>query len=135
MSASREGLDPGFAAKLALFERKLAANGIKVMLTSGYRSCQEQDRLYAIGRTKPGKKVTNARGGYSWHNFGLAADYAFIISGKVTWNGPWDVFGRVARSCGLEWGGSWTKFRDRPHVQMTRGKTLAQMRQAKPAKA
>ena len=134
MSASREGLDPGFAAKLALFERKLAANGIKVMLTSGYRSCQEQDRLYAIGRTKPGKKVTNARGGYSWHNFGLAADYAFIINGKVTWNGPWDVFGRVARNCGLEWGGSWTKFKDRPHVQMTRGKSLAQMRQAKPAK-
>lgn len=135
MSASREGLDPEFAAKLALFERKLAANGFKVMLTSGYRACQEQDRLYAIGRTKPGKKVTNARGGYSWHNFGLAADYAFIINGKVTWNGPWEVFGRVARNCGLEWGGSWTKFKDRPHVQMTRGKTLAQMRQAKRAKA
>lgn len=78
--------------------------------------------------------MTNARGGYSWHNFGLAADYAFIINGKVTWNGPWDAFGKIARECGLEWGGGWTKFKDRPHVQMTRGKTLAQMRQAAQSK-
>lgn len=74
---------------------------------------------------------------YSWHNFGLAADYAFVVNGKVTWNGPWDVFGRVARLCGLEWGGDWKKMTDKPHVQMTRGKTLAQMRalaKKKPAK-
>ena len=129
MSASRQGLVPEFDAKLLTFERKLAAKGIRVMLTSGYRSSEEQDRLYATGRTKPGKIVTNARGGYSWHNFGLAADYAFVINGKVTWNGPWDTFGKTARECGLEWGGGWTKFKDRPHVQMTGGKTLAQMRQ------
>ena len=130
MSASRNGLDPEFAAKLQLFEKKLASKGIKVLLTSGFRSIQEQDGLYSIGRTRPGKKVTNARGGYSWHNYGLAADYAFIIKGKVTWDGPWDMFGQIARECGLEWGGSWMKFKDRPHVQMTRGKTLVQMRQA-----
>ena len=135
MSASRKGLVPEFDAKLQLFERKLAANGIKVILTSGYRSIEEQDKLYAMGRTKPGKIVTNARGGYSWHNFGLAADYAFVINGKVTWNGPWDTFGKIARECGLEWGGDWTKFKDRPHVQMTRGKTLAQMRRLKAGKA
>lgn len=130
MSASREGLNPEFAAKLALFEKKLAANGIKVLFTCGYRSIEEQDHLYAQGRTKPGSKVTNARGGYSWHNFGLAADYAFVISGKVTWDGPWAVFGRIARSCGLEWGGDFKSIVDRPHVQWTRGKTLAQMRTA-----
>ena len=135
MSASRQGLVPEFDAKLQLFERKLAAKGVKVILTSSYRSIEEQDKLYAAGRTKPGKIVTNACGGYSWHNFGLAGDYAFVINGKVTWNGPWDTFGKVARECGLEWGGSWVKFKDRPHVQMTCGKTLAQMRQtAKPKK-
>lgn len=130
MSASRVGLDPEFAKKLALFERKLAENGIKVILTAGHRSIDEQNRLYAMGRTKPGKIVTNARGGYSWHNFGLAGDYAFVINGKVTWNGPWDVFGRIARACGLEWGGDFKSIVDRPHVQWTRGKTLAQMRAA-----
>lgn len=128
MSASRVGLDPEFAKKLALFERKLAAKGIKVTLTSGLRPIDEQDRLYAMGRTKPGKIVTNARGGYSWHNFGLAGDYAFVINGKVTWNGPWAVFGKVARECGLEWGGDFKSIVDRPHVQWTRGRTLAQMR-------
>jgi peptidoglycan LD-endopeptidase CwlK len=128
MSASRVGLDPEFAKKLALFEKKLAANGIKVILTSGPRPIAEQDRLYAMGRTKPGKIVTNARGGYSWHNFGLAGDYAFVINGKVTWNGPWAAFGKLARECGLEWGGDFKSIVDRPHVQWTRGKTLAQMR-------
>ncbi|MHB9124606.1 MAG: M15 family metallopeptidase [Armatimonadota bacterium] len=128
MSASREGLDPVFAQKIGLFERKLAEHGIKVIFTWGHRSIEEQNRLYQIGRTKPGKVVTNAKGGYSWHNYGLAADYAFVISGKVTWDGPWDTFGRVARQCGLEWGGAWTGFKDRPHVQLTQGRTLAQMR-------
>jgi len=134
MSASREGLNPEFASKLLLFEKKLAQNGIKVMLTCGYRSVEEQDRLYAQGRTKPGKKVTNARGGYSWHNWGLAADYVFIINGKVTWDGPWAMFGKIARECGLEWGGDFKSIVDRPHVQWTGGKTLAQMRQAATAK-
>jgi peptidoglycan L-alanyl-D-glutamate endopeptidase CwlK len=129
MSASRKGLNPEFDAKLQLFEKKLAANGIKVILTCGYRSIEEQNGLYAKGRTKPGKKVTNARGGSSWHNYGLAGDYAFVINGKVTWNGPWATFGKIARECGLEWGGDFKTILDRPHVQWTRGKTLAQMRQ------
>lgn len=130
MSASKQGLDPVFVTKLNLFEKKLAARGIRVIMTWGYRSITEQNRLFQIGRTTPGKKVTNARGGYSWHNFALAADYAFVRGGKVTWDGPWDIFGQVAKECGLEWGGSWTKFKDRPHVQWTCGKTLAQMRAA-----
>mgnify|MGYP001571352369 CR=1 FL=1 len=128
MSASKEGLDPEFVKRLNLFEKKLYEHGIRVIMTWGYRSIAQQDDLYAIGRTKPGKTVTNAKGGYSWHNFGLAADYAFITNGKVNWDGPWDVFGRIARQCDLEWGGSLAKFPDRPHVQMTKGKTLAQMR-------
>ena len=130
MSASRAGLDPAFARKLVIFEKTLADHGIKVVLTWGYRSIESQNELYAKGRTAPGSIVTNARGGYSWHNFGLAADYAFVINGKVTWNGPWDAFGKIAAQCGLEWGGSWKGFKDRPHVQMTDGRTLSQMRAA-----
>ena len=130
MSASRVGLDPEFAKKLIHFEASLAKQGIKVVLTWGYRSIEVQNQLYAKGRTAPGSIVTNAYGGYSWHNYGLAADYAFIIDGKVTWKGPWEVFGKIARLCGLEWGGGWKTLVDRPHVQWTKGKTLAQMRAA-----
>lgn len=123
------GLDTEFRQKLAAFEARLAKAGVKVKLTCGCRSIEEQNRLYALGRTKPGKIVTNARGGYSWHNFGLAADYAFIIGGQLTWNGPWKVFGRIARESGLEWGGDWKKFPDRPHVQWRNGRTLREMRE------
>ena len=122
------GLDAEFAQKLREFESALAKAGIKVKLTCGYRSVAEQNSLYALGRAKPGKIVTNARGGSSWHNYGLAADYAFIIEGRLTWNGPWKVFGRIARECGLEWGGDWQKFADRPHVQWRKGRSLSQMR-------
>ena len=112
-----------------MLESMLAEHGIKVLFTWGYRSIEQQDALYAIGRTKPGSIVTKARGGYSWHNYGLAADYAFVINDKVTWDGPWKTFGKIARQCGLEWGGDWRgTLVDRPHVQVTRGKTLAQMR-------
>ena len=126
----KAGLDPEFRTKLEIFEKRLLESGIRVKLVSGYRSFEEQNRLYALGRTKPGRIVTKARGGYSWHNFGLAADYAFISGGQLTWDGPWRIFGRIARECGLEWGGDWRKFPDRPHVQWRRGKTLAQMRRA-----
>ncbi|MHB1001435.1 MAG: M15 family metallopeptidase [Armatimonadota bacterium] len=133
MSESKEGLDPIFAKRLSIFEQRLADAGIKVMMTDGYRSIADQNKLYARGRTAPGSVVTNARGGYSWHNFRLAADYAFIIDCKVTWKGPWEIFGRIAKQCGLEWGGAWKSFKDRPHVQWTNGRTLAQMRaMAKP---
>ena len=106
MSASREGLDAQFAQKIAVFESMLAENDIKVLFTWGYRSIEQQNALYAIGRTKPGSIVTKARGGYSWHNYGLAADYAFVINGKVTWDGPWKTFGKIARQCGRSGAGT-----------------------------
>src|SRR5690606_7828810 len=46
--------------------------GIQLRITQGYRSIAEQDALYAQGRTAPGEIVTNARGGQSNHNYGLA---------------------------------------------------------------
>lgn len=131
MSAEKTGMNTEFLKKLTLFEEKLKKAGIRVMMTDGFRSPKEQDKLYARGRTIPGQKITNASGGYSWHNFGLAADYAFIVNGKVTWNGPWQTFGRIAKECGLEWGGNFKTITDRPHVQWTQGKTLSRMRLAK----
>jgi peptidoglycan L-alanyl-D-glutamate endopeptidase CwlK len=124
------GLDKEFVQRLAKMKSLLTIQNIHIKCTCGYRSYAEQNALYAKGRTKQGPKVTNARGGYSWHNFRLAADFVFLKNGGITYDGPWEKFGAAAKECGLEWGGSWKKFPDRPHVQWTRGKTLAQMRAA-----
>jgi len=59
----------------------------KVRIVQGFRSFMEQDALYAQGRTKPGLKVTAAKGGESYHNYGLSIDFCLIIDGKeVSWD-------------------------------------------------
>ncbi len=104
------------------------------------RTDKEQNELYAQGRTKPGKKVTNAKGGYSYHNFGLAFDIVLIIDNKeASWDMKTDFDGdkkadwmevvEVAKKYGWEWGGDWVKFKDAPHFQKTFGKTTAQLRE------
>ena len=51
----------------------------KMLIVSTLRTFEEQDELYAIGRTKAGRKVTNSRGGQSLHNYGVALDFALLI--------------------------------------------------------
>lgn len=117
--------------------------GIYVIITQGLRTIAEQNALYAQGRTKPGKVVTNAKGGYSFHNFGLAVDFAIVDStGKtVYWDTnadtnkdgqkDWYQVGKIGKDQGLEWGGDWTSFKDIPHFQYTFGLTTAQLRAGK----
>ena len=54
--------------------QKAALNGIQIKIISGFRTYAEQNKLYAQGRTKSVPKVTNAREGYSNHNFRVAFD-------------------------------------------------------------
>ena len=105
------------------------AEGINVKVISGLRTYEEQAALYAKGRTAPGPKVTNARPGYSWHNFGVAWDFVvFDANGQPLWDNPlMDRCGKIGEQLGLEWGGRW-KFQDKPHLQLTTGLTLAQAR-------
>jgi hypothetical protein len=107
-------LNPAFAAKLEIFEAKLAAAGMSVPLVCGYRSAEEQARLYNIGRRGVAKErvVTYAKPGSSYHNFGLAADYwvASLSPAKRL------QFGRIAESLGLTWGGRW-RMADIGHVE------------------
>ena len=101
-----------------------------VEVVQGHRTFAEQDGLYAQGRTKPGKKVTNARGGQSNHNYGLAVDFCIFENGQPNWNAPyekWEAIGEAAEALGLEWGGRWKSFRDLPHVQLP-GLSVAQCR-------
>lgn len=107
--------------------------GIDVIVTSTYRDFESQDSLYAQGRTKPGKKVTNAKGGESFHNFRCAFDFVPIVNGKAQWDDSklFTKCGEIAESVGLEWAGRWKKFPEMAHCQYTGGLTLKDLREGK----
>lgn len=105
--------------------------GIELLVTSTYRSNEEQDALYAQGRTKPGKKVTNAKGGQSMHNYRLAYDIVPLRNGKPVWGTSgvdgklWKLVGNLGKAQGLEWAGDWKTFKEYPHFQYTNGRPLS----------
>jgi len=119
---------PVVQVKAKAFLAAAKAEGIDVLITSTYRDNQSQDELYAQGRTRPGKIVTNARGGQSFHNYRVAFDFVPVIGGKAVWNdlALFRRLGKIGKSLGLEWGGDW-KFRDYPHLQYTGGLTIKQL--------
>ncbi|MGG0507100.1 peptidoglycan-binding protein [Priestia megaterium] len=107
---------------------------IFVSITEGFRSIEHQHRLYSQGRTTPGSIVTNAKGGYSYHNYGLAFDIALLDNdGKVDWtiDRRWNKAGEIGKRIGLEWGGDWTSLKDYPHFQYTFGLSLSELRSGK----
>lgn len=108
--------------------------GIDVLVYCTFRDGTEQDSLYSIGRTKPGKIVTNARAGDSWHNWRMAWDAVPLVAGKPAWNDAslYAKMGRIAESMGIEWAGRWTgKLKETAHFQVTEGFTLAQLKSGK----
>ncbi|MEH7393545.1 M15 family metallopeptidase [Bacillus sp. JJ1474] len=114
--------------------KKCHSEGINILITQGLRKIEEQNALYAQGRTTAGKIVTNAKGGYSYHNYGLAFDFAVIDTPtKINWNidSRWKRVGDIGESLGLEWGGRWKDFVDYPHFQLTFGLTLSDLRAGK----
>lgn len=126
------GMNDTFAGKATDTLKTLRREGMGMRVDSAYRSFTEQDGLYEKGRTKPGKKVTNARGGESWHNYGVAADIVFNdANGHSSWpeggdyNKLWSRYGELTQAQGLEWGGSWTSIQDRPHMEYHPGKTAS----------
>ncbi len=96
------------------------------------RTFAEQDALF---NQKP--KVTNAKGGQSYHNYGLAVDIVLILDkdgdgkfetaswdvksdfdgdGKSDWQEVVAIFKRYGWEAGIDW-----KFYDAPHFQKTFG--------------
>jgi len=126
---------PMFREFLCLAKATAATLGCDYKLISGNRTWAEQDAIYAQGRTKPGQIVTNAKGGQSDHNFGIAAD-AGVFAGKLYLDESdpakaakvHKACSEHAIACGLEWGGSWKSFKDLPHYMVATGKTTAQLR-------
>lgn len=112
------------------------AFGYEYKAISGNRTWEEQAKLYAQGRSSPGKIVTNAKPGYSNHNFGVAVDMGVFKNGKyLDENSPneSEEFHRkaaeIAKKYNISWGGDWSSFKDYPHFEYKTGKTLAEMRQ------
>jgi peptidoglycan LD-endopeptidase CwlK len=119
-------LKPKVKALALELQKRAKAIGIDIVFTCTLRSVAEQNKLYAKGRTLPGKIVTNARGGESLHNYGVAFDICPVVNGKAIWNDVslFKKLGKIGIDLGLEWGGSWKKFIDKPHFQYTAGYSL-----------
>ena len=112
--------------------------GINVVVTETVRSMERQDELYAQGRKDDGNIVTYAEAGESYHNYGLAIDYALEDENRnLIWdikydgneNGKPDWFeaAEIAKELGFEWGGDWERFQDYPHLHMTFGLSVNQL--------
>ena len=108
--------------------RNEAANqGYEAKIICGTRTYAEQNDLY---RQRP--KVTNARGGQSWHNFGLAWDFGIFQDRNYLPNHPlYTTLGKLyAKIDGLEWGGTWKSFTDPPHLQLHQFGSISEARRS-----
>lgn len=117
---------PALSSKIQELAARLSSEGIFIRVVQGMRSVEEQDALYAQGRTTPGKIVTNCRGGFSYHNYGLAVDCVPSVGGfemlyAPDWNAnhpTWQRMTAVGKQLGLEAGALWRTFPDHPHFQL-----------------
>lgn len=111
---------------------------VKMLVTCGLRTFEEQFHLYA---KRP--KVTNAKGGQSIHNYGLAFDFCLVQHGKTIWDVAKDFDGdkqpdwmevvAVFKAAGYTWGGDFRSITDRPHFEKTFGHTWQQLLELKKA--
>ena len=98
---------------------KARDKGIAINIISGTRTFEEQDKLYAKGRSGKGPKVTNARGGYSNHNFGIAFDIGVFDGNRYLPESPlYKAVGALGMELGLDRGGNWKSIVDQPHFEL-----------------
>lgn len=126
--------------KAVIEEANKALTGkAQVRISQGLRTIAEQDALYAQGRTTKGTKiVTNAKGGSSYHNYGLAVDIVLIIDKKdASWDTVKDYDGdkvsdwmevvSIFKKYGYVWGGDFRSIKDSPHFEKSFGFSVAQL--------
>jgi peptidoglycan L-alanyl-D-glutamate endopeptidase CwlK len=118
-------LHPAVGWKVRAAAVSLAARGIYFRVACGLRSYADEDKLYLQGRFgNPGDIVTDARGGWSNHNFGCAVDcYPFLhgFAGDLNWvpkSAQFQLMVQALKAQGLAWGGDWISIRDWPHFQL-----------------
>lgn len=138
MIASRrlEDLHPAARRRAVAFLGACRREGIDVLIYCTFRDAEAQAAEYAKGRTAPGRIVTWAKPGESWHQYRLAFDCVpFGPGGKLVWNRStpeerelWERVGKAGESVGLQWSGRWTGAkRETAHFQFTGGLTLADL--------
>lgn len=115
--------------------------GVHPYIDQTLRTFEESTKLYNQpfdGKDNDGdgrideadEKVSNAKAGQSWHNYGLALDFHLQINGKDVWdekNPNWKVVVNIFKKHGFSWGGDWNSFKDYPHLEYKGGYTLAQL--------
>lgn len=137
-----ESLHPDVQSKFEAFLTEVQtiakSKGLEYKAICGTRSWEEQARIYALGRTVPGKIVTKAPPGYSMHNFGLALDCGVFRDGKYldetdpkTASAMHKKAGAIASSHGLRWGGNFKTITDEPHFELDTPLSLSQLRDRK----
>lgn len=118
-------------------QTKLTGNAT-MRLTQGLRTIDYQNSLYAQGRTTKGSIITNAKGGQSLHNYGLAVDFCLILDGKtMSYNeakdfdgdsiADWKEVVNVFKAYGWKWGGDFKSIKDSPHFEKTFSNTWQQL--------
>lgn len=132
-------IHPSLISELTDIYDEILARGVNIRITDSLRTMERQSELYAQGRTKPGPRVTNAKPGQSYHNFGMAIDFALLLPGnkRVSWDlnldlnnnqqKDWDEVVAVFKHFGWDWGGNWTSFKDYPHFEKTFGYSTSQL--------
>jgi peptidoglycan L-alanyl-D-glutamate endopeptidase CwlK len=132
-SRKLEDLHPKVKLLCERFVASCSKQNIDVLITSTYRDGESQNALYAQGRTAPGKIVTKAKAGQSFHNWKCAFDFVPIVNGKAQWNDTalFTKCGEIAEAVGLEWAGRWKTFKELAHCQYTNGLTLQDFQQGK----
>lgn len=123
-------LHPDLQPLCEAFIKKCKEDDISVIITFTYRSPEEQDLLYAQGRTVNGRKVTNAKGGQSKHNFTIngkpaAKAFDFVITdnktGKPVWQTTdirWSLAVAIGKELGLASGADWKSIKDWGHLEL-----------------
>lgn len=115
-SLAKWGLSPNCERLAEQFLNTCEKNGYKLKITSGYRSQEEQNRLYAQGRTAPGAIVTWTK--KSKHTSRNAFDIAFVGKDPYPENFDWSILGKIGKSVGLKWGGDFKSFKDNLHFEI-----------------
>jgi peptidoglycan L-alanyl-D-glutamate endopeptidase CwlK len=152
MSRSIDNLEASTKLMVQNALQECRSQGLDLLITQTYRSWEEQALEYAKGRTAPGRIVTNAKPGQSWHQWGRAID---IVprrnNGKtLVWgtrgNGLdqdpsdddtddlelWQRIAACFKMHGLKWAGDWTRFKEFPHFENTGGMTTRMLMEKYP---
>jgi peptidoglycan L-alanyl-D-glutamate endopeptidase CwlK len=110
-----------------ILQEKCREEGFSIEIARTLRTHEEQERLYAHGRTSHGKIVTRRKGGESFHNYGVAFDIRLVVLKEINEKKKEEFYkkaGAVGIRLGLEWGGNWAEFVDMPHFQYTAGYSI-----------